>query len=210
MGRYDDDYRYEQRRQDRIADERRYEQRRQDALAEERRRDDRRRDYIDQDNRRLDREDREKSQMETNDLAMSWLRLGNAEAAAATWGLNLNLDRAPAPDRRPGPTERLGAPRLDVADDFLARSTVWSWTAVAGATGYLLQESASPAFFAPVELYRGDLTQYARPRLGPDWVPPLLRSGLPFRAAPFPGNDFCRVKALGGSEALDSPWSNVV
>jgi hypothetical protein len=113
MGRYDDDYHYDQRRQDRIAGERRFEQRRMDALAEERRRDERRQDYIDEDNRRQEREDREKSQKETNDLAMSWLRLGNAEAAAAIWGLN--LDRAAAssrPSARPGP--KLSASRGSV------------------------------------------------------------------------------------------------
>jgi hypothetical protein len=287
MSRYDDDRRYEQRRLDRIADERRYEQRRQDHLADERRREQRRRDQIDEENRRRDREDREKSQQETNASAMAWLRAGNAEAAAALWGLNPGARPAPVawaptlavepgsvpgiawlrwtgddlprawvlqgsdtdgfaapveeyrglearqlvltPDAaprwyrvrserwsgRPGPwsdavrldprsPRRLAAPRLAVAQDPLT-GTTWSWSAVAGAAGYLLERSFAPGFVAPVEVYRGPVTWHVGAPLAPPFArrsPRSLRSGL-FGA-------FHRVKALGGGGALDSPWSNVV
>jgi hypothetical protein len=302
MSRYDDDRRYEQRRLDRIADERRYEQRRhddladerrreqrrQDYLADERRREQRRRDHVDEENRRRDREDREKSQQETNASAMAWLRAGNAEAAAALWGLNLGGRPAPAawpgaptltvepgsvpgiawlqwagadllgtwvlqvsdtesfadpveeyrggkarhlvltPDAaprwyrvrnegwsgRPGPwsdavrldppPRRLAAPRLEVARDPLT-GTTWSWGAVEGAAGYLLERGLGPGFVAPVEVYRGPLTWHIGTPLSPllAWPPPRsLRAELL--------GALHRVKALGRGGSLDSPWSNVV
>jgi hypothetical protein len=84
---------------------------------------------------------------------------------------------------------------------------------VPGATGYLLQQGASHAFLAPVELYEGGETRYAQAHPGPGTMLPFPRwdaLGYQLRPRPFAETDFCRVKALGGREAKDSPWSNVV
>jgi hypothetical protein len=217
---------------------------------------------------------------------MAWLRGGNAEAAAALWGLDIGARPAPVaaptltvepgsvpgiawlawtgndvpgtwvlqtsvakgfadpvqaysgpearqlvlrPDGaprwyrvrkegwsgRPGPwsdaarldpprPRRLAAPRLEVVDDPLT-GTTWSWSAVEGAVGYLLERSLGPGFVAPVEVYRGPLTWHVGTPISPllAWPSPRSRRSELFGACH-------RVKALGGNGALDSPWSNVV
>lgn len=67
-----------------------------------------------------------------------------------------------------------------------------TWTAIEGATGYLLQSAADQAFSDSKDLYDGPKTE-----LDPAY---LL----------FVTHSFFRVKAKAGTGMSDSPWSNVV
>jgi hypothetical protein len=71
-----------------------------------------------------------------------------------------------------------------------------TWSAVAGATGYVLEGSATKDFASSAELYRGAETKFAIPIL-------QLRLDLPTP-------EYFRVKAIGGVFMADSGWSNVV
>jgi hypothetical protein len=235
QARLADERRQEQRRQARIADERRQEQRRQDRIKEDRQRDDQRRDRIAAENRRQDREYEKKDQEQRNDLAKSLLRSGNAAAAALVWNLDIgssDIPSVPAPQRiAPTPwvssrdwsavfkalspqADALPAPDLEMTSDVLQGTSTWTWTAVAGATGYVLEQARDAGFADPVEIYRGTNTEYTATTRMDFTSFDLLRR---YRAvAPNVGHSrlgatrFYRVKATGDFSASDSPWSNVV
>ena len=235
QARLADERRQEQHRQARLADERRQEQRRQDSIKEDRQRDDQRRDRITAENRRQDREYEKKNQDQRNDLAMSLLRSGNAAAAALVWNLDIGsseIPSVPGPQRiAPTPwvssrdwsavfralspeADALPAPDLEMTPDVLLGTTTWTWTAVSGATGYVLEQGRDAGFTDPVEIYRGMNTEYtATTRMDFTSFDPLRR----WRAvAPHVGHSllgatrFYRVKATGDTPASDSPWSKVV
>ena len=90
-----------------------------------------------------------------------------------------------------------------------------SWTAVAGATGYVLEKSADKSFLVGKTVYQGDRTSYFTPveNAGVARSAKRMRSIVPALelAARFtPATEYYRVKATGGFGFLDGPWSNVV
>jgi hypothetical protein len=234
---YDDDRRYEQGRLDRIADERRQEQRRQDRLADERRqeqrradrladerrrgqqrqdrieedrkRDQRRQDYIDEANRHQDREDDAKRQKEKNDLAMSFLKSGNTEAAASIWDLNIGSVGIPSFMGR-----RISAPTLTAEPGLITGFTRLEWTSCSLGTYVLEKSYDDESFSQPTEVYSGYKREYLVNTLM-DFDTPgplgLLGKFSGFSdSAPFGAPRYYRVKVRNGLTGLESPWSNTV
>jgi hypothetical protein len=218
-----DERRREWQRQDRLRDERRREAVRDDQRREERRREERRQDEIREEERRRRQAADEKAQDENRKRGMSLIRDGFPDWGAAVLGLD--PQRAlPAPGGgpsgsgqpprratdwwsepdRPQEPRRLAAPVLLRFEDAFAGSTRLAWTAIAGATEYVLQESLGPGFAPATEIYRGDSTEHVVDRgLGAGGRALRLRLALgPSALAP------CyRVKAVAGPGS-DSPWSS--
>jgi hypothetical protein len=97
----------------------------------------------------------------------------------------------------------------------------FTWSAVEGATGYLLQSSWSPAFSDPKDLYAGEKTEFFQlarfmDPLGGSEGPFGIGAGTtsPIVAQLLAGGRFAtryyRVRARAGLGRLDSPWSNVI
>jgi hypothetical protein len=113
----------------------------------------------------------------------------------------------------------LGAPKLAAP-----ANGKFTWTTVAGASGYVLQAASDEAFSKPENLYSGEETEFLQPPklLG---LSPLALAGLtptfgtglgtnPIGAGLWTsglfGTRYYRVKAKAGLGRLDSPWSNTV
>jgi len=107
--------------------------------------------------------------------------------------------------------EPLTAPVLSDWNEILG----CSWTAVVGATGYVLEKSADRSFIAGEIVYRGDRTSYFTPVMDAGVARSAKRkrsivSPLEPAGRFTPATEYYRVKATGGFGFLDGPWSNVV
>jgi hypothetical protein len=127
--------------------------------------------------------------------------LGTPWADPATAYGRVSTRSAPGPVEEP--RQELAAPVLLRADDPFAGRTRLVWTAVPGATGYVLQEGF-PGFVLATDIYRGDRTEHVVEN-------PLGTGGPAFRVrptlAPPALGPWYRVKATAPG-FLDSPWSS--
>jgi hypothetical protein len=80
-----------------------------------------------------------------------------------------------------------------------------SWSAIDGATGYVLQKSYDADFSSPIELYDGPATTFMPHALKMFTVQKPISTFLSWRAT-----EYYRVKAKGGFAFLGSKWSNVI
>jgi hypothetical protein len=113
------------------------------------------------------------------------------------------------------------APKLRVEPGILGVKML-KWTSVPRATGYVLQESTDSAFTFPVELYKGDKTEFFKVKKFDinNTFPTELYKGDKtefFKVKKFDINNllwmttYYRVKATSEPFfSLDNPWSNVV
>ena len=213
-----EDLRREQRRADMLAEERRREWLREEQRREDRRREDLRRAEIEEEDRRRRRAEEAKAQEEQRKRGISLLRDGFTEWGAAVLGIDPDRTRPQPPDPQPPSAARFDWARFalpsettsgELSAPYLMRSampdgtTRLSWTAVAGAHSYALEESFTPSFAFAREVYRGESTEHVEGIP----CPPLLRAGL--RPTMTPLSSF-RVKAIAPPGGNDSGWSNVV
>lgn len=219
------DMRAEQRRQDLVREERRQEVLREERRREERRLEERRREALRDEERRRQHEADKKAQEENRKRGMGLIGDGFPIWGAAVLGLDPQrtrphsdggapsasrsaptraLDQWNGPDRAETPPQQLAAPVLLRFDDVLTGRRRLSWTAIAGATAYVLQESLWPNFVLATEIYRGDRTAHVvEHELGTG------RVSVRFAAQRSASGRCYRVMAIGGPGFVDSPWSSI-
>jgi hypothetical protein len=110
------------------------------------------------------------------------------------------------------PLQSLPAPKLqEPSRQIFGRK--FTWAAVNGAAGYLLQRSRDEAFSQPEDLYVGPETAFVESGTELAW-PSVKRLDEPIpvlaRLHDLRNARYYRVKAKAGPGWLDSPWSNVI